>query len=49
MAQSGLTVITAVKSGQVDCLESVLLKIGEDIQDNTLVKFCDMPSMHFAC
>ncbi len=49
MSQNGLTVVTPIKSGQVDALESVLLKIGEDIKENPLVRFQDVPSLHFAC
>src|SRR5437867_5417997 len=49
MPQNGLTIITRIKSGQVSALEKVLLGIGQHIKDNTLVRFADMPSLHFAC
>src|SRR6185369_12429202 len=49
MPQNGLTIVTQIKSGQVDALEAILLSIGQDIQGNTLIRFPGMPSMHFAC
>ncbi len=49
MPQNGLTIITRIKSGHVDALEAILLSIGQDIKNNPLVRFTEMPSMHFAC
>lgn len=47
MLQSGLTIITEVIPEKVDDLKALLNSIGDDINDNELIDFSLMRSVHF--
>ncbi len=49
MAQNALSVVTRIKTGETDALETLLDKIGGDVQHNTLVPFPKLQTLHFAC
>ncbi len=48
MHQNPLTVITRIKSSEMDQLEDVLSEIGNDIQNNRYIRFSEIISVHFA-
>lgn len=49
MAQNALSVVTRIKAGEVDALETLLDSIGGDIQRNTLIPFPKFQTLHFTC
>ncbi len=46
--QGGLTVITRIKRGHADALQTLLEEIGADPQQNDLVPFARLATIHFA-
>ena len=49
MAQNALSVVTRIRAGKIEALETLLDEIGVDEQTNTLVPFPKIQTLHFAC
>lgn len=49
MNQTALTVITRIKPGAVDALNTLLTQIGHNPSQNPYLSFSDLATIHFAC
>ncbi len=49
MVQNAWSVVTRIRAGEIDALETVLTGIGSNVTTNTLVPFPQFKTLHFAC